>query len=129
MISYSQKILIDGEMTGTDENTSDPLWVGTATVFGIQALRDGDAAGSVKLQASCSPARPNTLAGNLPSVAIPDEEWEDIPDSTFSVAATVGWIWSYDGAGFNWVRAVYTNASGTGTINVRANVKSNEVLG
>lgn len=127
MITYSQEIL-SGEMADTDVNTSSALWVGTSTTFGIQAVRGGDAAGAVKLQSSCSLKRPNNMAANVP-VVIPDNEWEDIPDSEYSVAAGEGWIWSYDGAGFNWVRAVYTNASGTGDLIIRANVKSNEIVG
>lgn len=116
-------------MTGTAVNTSDPLWVGTAALFGIQALRSSTATGTVKLQASCSPVRPDALNGNAPEQTIPDSEWEDVLDSEFSVAAGEGYLWSYDGAGFNWVRAVYTNATSTGTLNIRANVKSNEIVG
>lgn len=128
MISYTQTLLNLGEMTGTDVNTSDACWVGTAVVFGIQALRDNDAEGTIKLQASCSPKRPNALNADVP-VEIADNEWEDIPDSEQTVGAGEGWLWSYDGAGFNWVRAVYTNTTGTGFVTIRANVKSEEVLG
>jgi hypothetical protein len=129
MISYSQQILTNGSMTGTSVLTSDPLWVGTASLFGIQALRSSTATGTLKLQASCSPVRPNVLDGNAPAQTIPDAEWEDVVDSDFAVVAGQGWLWSYDGAGFNWVRLVYTNATSTGVLNARANVKSNEITG
>jgi hypothetical protein len=129
MICYNQILTTDGEMTGTDVINSDPLWVGTATLFGIQALRSSTATGTLKLQASCSPVRPDFLNGNAPLQEIPDDEWEDIVDSDFAVGVGEGWLWSYDGAGFPWVRVVYTNATDTGELQVRATVKSNEIVG
>lgn len=128
MISYTQQILTDGGMTGTDETPSEALWVGECTEFGIQATRTSTAAGTIKLQACVSNVRPNKLDGNSPDGRIEESAWEDVVDSEQSVGAGEGWLWSYSGAGFNWVRVMYINASGSGDLNVIGTVKSKEVI-
>lgn len=106
-------------MAGTDVVVSDPIWIGHAGGYAIQAVWSGTPTGSFKLQSSVDPQEPR--AGITPSIS----NWEDIPSATGSASGAAGMkTWNIADAYYPWVRLVYTNASSTGTLtSVRFNTK------
>lgn len=239
MIFYNILAIDGAAMTSTTEVDSDAIWLGTSAGFAAQAVWQGTAVGTLKLQASCSGAKWDSVhADNPPEIG--DDEWTDIADSDYAVTpsdtsvivvpavkaartvqnivytahtagaagnsitiiytgggtagsevvsvmstaisvqiqtgvstanqivtaiqgsgaaaalvdvATTGggataqviftpavaltggadaisnYLWNFDGSYFSWMRIVYTNASSTGTLTVRAVVKSQEIVG
>ncbi len=115
----SNDLALDGaEMTDTETIESAAIWIGHAAGAAIQAVWTGTPEGTLKLQCSVDPTQPQP--GITPSLT----NWEDIADSEYAVAGAAGsYTWNVDAAYFPWVRAVYTNASGTGSLNVRFNSK------
>lgn len=81
--------------------------------YAIQIVFTGTPTGSFKLQSSCDPVtkQGQTIGANGAIVWSPTN-WTDIANSTFSVAAAGNVEWNYTGlAGYNFVRAVYTDGS------------------
>lgn len=98
------------DSTGTD--TSTELNIKQAKCFAIQAVWTGDASGNFDLEASCDAN--DTAPTN----------WATISDTTVAAGGEAGsHIYNVTDAGYSWVRLTYTNLSGTGEANVRANVK------
>lgn len=93
--------------------TANGPWVPIPGVFAmsLQYSSQGTSAGTIKLQFSNDVYMPNS--GIQPTVDV------DIPSATVSVtAASKGGIAKIDSC-YNWVRAVYTRTSGTGSIVAR----------
>lgn len=110
--------LADSQDASTSFNSTQGL---LASVFGydIQAVITGTVTGTMKLQGSCDPV-PDA---NFKVATFPVINWTDIASSSASV--TGAGIVNYNVAEsfYNWVRVVYTAASGTGTITVTLNTK------
>jgi len=85
-------------------------------IFDIQVFFTGTPTGTFHLEASNDPAAQAVSRGmqyNLPT------NWTTIANSTFTVSAAGNCQWDYSWPGFNFVRVVFTDASGgtsTGTI-------------
>lgn len=103
--------------------------------YTLAANYTGSATGSIKLQASNDPETNDTQVNvaygpgqpptNPPSKA--PVNWADIANSTFTIAPGITeTMWNVNAVGYNYVRVVYTDASGgtsTATMNIVFNGK------
>lgn len=92
-----------------------------ASAFGysLQAVITGTATGTLKLQGSNDPVPDASFL--VPTFTV--SNWTDILDSTQSVTGAGTLLYNVEGVFYNWVRAVYTASSGTGTITIIFNSK------
>lgn len=95
--------------------------------YAMAAIISGTPNGTLKLQASNDPETNDTQynSTNLPPAQGP-VNWVDILDSTFTVSAAGEVMWNVDAVGYNYVRVVFTDASGgssTATMNIIFNGK------
>jgi hypothetical protein len=75
----------------------------------IQVVWTGTPNGVFKLQASSDPLT-NTTTPSAPG-SVPTH-WTDIPASSYTVNAAGNYMWNVYDIMYNWVRVVYTDASG-----------------
>lgn len=104
-------------------------------IYCISAIYTGSATGNIKLQASNDPetndTQVNTPYGPGQSPTNPPAKgpvnWVDIANSTFTISPGVTeTLWNVNAVGYNYVRVVYTDASGgtsTATMNIIFNGK------
>lgn len=110
MYTQTQKIIINGSMTGTAAINSDPIDLKQALGCSIQSVWTGTPTGTLKIQTSDDGDAAVT--------------WTDYTGSSQSTAGAAGDFRYGISAEFaRWVRLVYTNASSTGTLNVTASIK------
>lgn len=99
-----------------------PVWLGHIAYYSIQLVFIGTPTGNFKLQAS------NDL-GSINSASESNQDndilnWTDIADSAQAITAGGDHMWTVENAGYNWVRVVWTQTAGTGTlISARCYVK------
>lgn len=111
---------IDSDLS--TNQVSEPVWLGHIANYSIQIFFSGTPGGNFKLQMS------NDF-GNVQAPVEADRDfkidnWTDIADSALTVSAAGDVAWNYRDAGYRWVRVVWTQTSGSGTItSVRFNVK------
>ena len=84
----------------------------TGTVSGASALN-----GTLKLQAS------NDLGFDNGATITGVTNWVDLASSSQAITANGSVQWNYNGAGFRWLRVVYTRTAGSGTLLLRINAK------
>lgn len=111
------KVLNAGVMTGTNVVNGDAFNVDNLLHAAIQAIWSAGATpvGTLKLQGSCDAP----VSGKGTDVT----NWSDL-GVTASVSGNTGSaILQAANMGFKWLRLVYTNTSGTGTLNAFANAK------
>ena len=83
--------------------------------YSVQAIFTGTPVGSIRLQGSSDPAPDaNFSAANYPVV-----NWTDIANSTQVVSGAGTVAYDVVKTGYNWVRAIYTASSGTGTVTIQ----------
>lgn len=90
-------------------------------MYSIAAIITGTPNGTIKLQASNDPETNDTQ----PSTLTPTN-WADIANSSFTVTTAGETMWNVTDVGYNYVRVVYTDASGgtaTATMKIVANLK------
>lgn len=77
-------------------------------MYSIAAIISGTPTGTIKLQASNDPETNDTqpLSNNPPT------NWTDIASSSFSLTDEGETMWNVSEVAYNWVRVVYTDASG-----------------
>lgn len=122
MKSNVSQILAAAAMTGTSVVNSNPIRLDQIYGFAIQAFWTGSPTGTLKLQASCdSPPNHSQVSNGGPDTVT---HWDDIVNSSYAIAGTSGtYTWNFNGAFFNYVRLVYTNASGTGSLSAEICLK------
>jgi len=97
------------------------VWLGHIANFSIQLFFSGGVNGTWKLQASNDVGIVNQGSNYVPSSVV---NWTDIADSSQAITSAGDIMWQFENAGFNWVRAVYSNNAGAGQLDVaRAYVK------
>lgn len=74
--------------------------------YAIQIVFTGTPTGNFTLQSSCDTDTPANLIN--PN----NMNWTTIANSSFTVTAAGNVEWNVDGAGYTWVRVVYTDTSG-----------------
>ncbi len=112
------QIVTNGDMSGTLTINSAITDLNQQYVYSIQAVYSGTPVGSLKLQASNDIV---TLGagGGQPAIT----NWTDISGSTVGISAAGNYLWNVSNFGYRWTRLVYTQTSGTGTLNVVLNAK------
>jgi hypothetical protein len=101
---------------------SSAMWVGHVANMAIQIVfaGGGSPVGTFKLQASCDPGKPNKEADQGDSVV----NWDDITSQSQAVSDDGSVLFNVVDPGFQWIRIVWTNTSGTATISsARLNTK------
>lgn len=102
--------------------TSKPIYLGHISDYSIQLIFTGSPVGSFSLQVSNDAGRisANSEANQYAGVS----NWTDLMGSSQSITASGDHTWVAKGAGYLWVRVVYTRVSGSGTLtSARANLK------
>ena len=82
--------------------------------YAMSAIITGTPTGTLKIQASNDPETNDTqynTGSNLPPTVQP-VNWVDIANSSFSVSSAGETMWNVNAVGYNYVRVVYTDASG-----------------
>ena len=98
------------------------VWLGHIANYSIQLQFTGAPQGNFRLQASNDPGRIDAASGVLQvsNIAI----WTDIADSAQTISAAGDHMWTVENAGYTWVRVVWTQTGGSGTLtSARAYVK------
>ena len=115
----NDRVIANGTMTGTTAINSEPIWLGHIANWGVYAAwtkTGGTLGGAFKVQISFDDVdekRPQDVSN-----------WIDLTSATMSVTDASGSAYLlFQDAGYPWARVVYTNATGTGTCNVRFNAK------
>lgn len=94
-------IIESGVIMNTNIN-SQPLNLNQMFGYSIQAVYTGTPTGTFKLQCSV-----DANSGNINPV-----NWTDIANTPFVVASAGSFTWNVYDVMYNWVRLVYTDASG-----------------
>lgn len=119
----NENLLDDSGSVSLNANaTLKPVWLGHIANYSIQLQFTGTPQGNFKLQASNDPGRIDAASGTLQvsDIAL----WTDIADSAQTISAAGDHMWTVENAGYNWVRVVWTQTGGSGTLtSARAYVK------
>lgn len=91
-----------------------PVWLGHIVNYSIQLVFTGTPGGNFKLQASNDRGNINAQYPANQDAGVVN--WTDIADSAFTVSAAGNVMWDVQNAGYNWVRVVWTQTSGSGTL-------------
>lgn len=92
------------------------IWIGHIVAYSIHIKTSGTGSGSFKLQACIDDPINGEESGLV--------NWVDISGSSQSITGGDQVFWNVDGAGYSWVRVVYTHTSGTITVtSARFNLK------
>jgi hypothetical protein len=106
---------------GTTSPSSAALCLGNMAGFSIQAIVTGTLAGTLILQASNDVG---TTINGITADPASLTNWTPITGSSQSISGAGTVMYNTDEYAFyRWVRAVYTNSSGTGTLTINANAK------
>ncbi len=113
--------LIDNSQAMSSNFELAPIWLGHIENYSIQLFFTGTPNGVFKLQASNdlgNPVKGEAYAANGV------ENWTDILNSEQAITEAGDHMWQVCNAGYRWVRVVYTNSGGTGSLDLaRFNVK------
>ena len=111
---------INGAITNPDLSASlnlKPVWLGEVAIAAIQIVFTGTApTGTFKLQASCDKGNPKASSETQQYAGV--SNWTDVSSSSQAVTDAGNLLWNIADPGYQWVRVVWTRASGTGNITV-----------
>jgi hypothetical protein len=105
-----------GPLDLSTNQTLNPIWLGHIVNYSIQLVFTGTPGGNFKLQASNDRGDINAPTQSAQDAGLMN--WTDIADSAFTVSAAGNVMWDVQNAGHNWVRVVWTQTSGSGTLTV-----------
>ncbi len=117
---YNQKIANDVALNANSNGVAVELK--NVFMYAITATITGTPTGTLKLQASSDPLTDTTI----PLTNSQPTNWVDITDSSFTVTSAGNSMWNVRDVAYNWVRVVYTDASGgasTATMDIVVNCK------
>jgi hypothetical protein len=97
---------------GTSANLK-AIWLGHIANYAIQLVFTGTPNGTFKLQASNDEVDPRMPIAQIEAGLV---NWTDIADSGQLITAAGNHTWTVENAGYAWVRVVWTQISGTGTL-------------
>lgn len=110
----------EDNMTGTDALVG-YLYLGKNKECALQAFWTGTAEGQFKIYASVKNASGGNQGGSDPEWE--DTDWEELTDGEVDVTSGDGaHLWEITSK-CPWLKIVYTNTTGTGTLNVEAYIK------
>src|SRR5574343_407072 len=90
-----------------------PVWLAHIANYSIQLVFTGSPGGNFKLQASNDEGYIDSAGGAQQYTNVVN--WTDIADSAQTISAAGDHMWTVENAGYNWVRVVWTAASGSGS--------------
>ncbi len=90
-----------------------PIWLGHIANYAIQLVFTGTPIGNFKLQACNDEADPRLPTSDLLTKLV---HWTDIADSAQAITAAGDHMWTVENAGYTWVRVVWTQTGGTGSL-------------
>lgn len=97
---------------------SNPISLRHLSAFSVQLVATGSPTGSFKLQMSND--NPDHTGNKYPTSTM---NWTDLDGSSISITTSGNVGWNATGAGYLWLRVVWTKTSGTGSITGRFNGK------
>jgi len=110
MLTYTRKIIKDGIMTGTDVLTSISMNIGMMVFASVQLVWTGTPTGVIKLQGSND-----------------ENTWTDLVELNTKIIQPAGsagdLLIDLNQLSFKFLRVKYTNASGSGVLNIEAHNK------
>ena len=99
-----------------------PIWLGHIANYSIQLIFTGTPGGNFKLQASCDTGKPNAQSETEKYLNVVN--WTDVTDSAFTISAAGNVMWDVQNTGYEWVKVVWTQTSGSGLLtSARCKVK------
>lgn len=110
--------IVDGTMTGTSVITGTPVDVRDCPIIAFQYVWTGTPSGTVSFDASES-AYADAPAGTHEGSSGPT--WTTVTATTAGTnpaGSASSSYWRFDNVGYRFIRPKYTNATGTGTLNV-----------
>ncbi len=118
---FSQTTLLAaGDMSGSLNSFG--IDISQSNLTTIQASWSGSPVGNLKLQISCDPVAVNGIVGQDPAKNVVN--WSDYTGSTQAAGGSAGnFGWILGSVGYRWIRVVYTEASGTGSLTVNCDTK------
>lgn len=117
MQQKNKNILLDGDLSET--LYSNPIRLENVYGLSFQAVHTVlTGAANFKLQMSNDMENSQEIAD-----AVGVTNWTDIASSTKNITASGSEYWNIDSANYRWMRFVSEPVSGTGTVNVRVQVK------
>ena len=108
---YNIPNIIPANTVMNANRTSQAIQLQNNITYAIQIVFTGTPNGSFKLQAGADPVFNAVSSGNYTGINLPTH-WTDVADSTFVVSAAGDVMWNVAEIGYNWVRVVFTDASG-----------------
>jgi hypothetical protein len=112
----------DGAVDLSADWESEPIWLGHIIDYAVQLVFTDTPNGTFKLQASNDPGECVNPTKSTQDAKV--ENWTDVAGSEQAVSANGDILWTVQNAGYQWVRVVWTNSSGNGSLDsARANVK------
>ncbi len=124
-VNNENLLLVGGVQQTTDMSSSfnmKPVWLGHIVNYSIQVVFTGTPGGNFTLQASCDPGHPNAASDAEKYADVVN--WTTVADSAFTVSAAGDVMYNVQNTGYEWVRVVWTQTSGSGTItSARVKVK------
>jgi hypothetical protein len=94
--------------------TSEPVYLGHICNYSIQLVFTGSPGGNFKLQMSNDEGNPSAPKESDRDFKITN--WTDIADSAVTISAAGDLAYNYRDAGYRWVRVLWTQTSGSGTL-------------
>lgn len=91
-----------------------PIWLGHIAQYAIQLVFTGAPQGNFKLQASNDKGDVNAASRANQDVGIVN--WTDVAGSPATVSAAGNIMWNAENVGYNWVRVVWTQTGGSGSL-------------
>lgn len=93
---------------------SQAIYLGHIVDYAIQIVFTGSPQGNFKLQVSNDFGSIDSATKQIQSTGVVN--WTDVADSAFTVSAAGNVFWDVQNAGHRWVRVVWTQTGGSGTI-------------
>lgn len=90
------------------------IWLGHISDYSIQLVFTGSPQGNFKLQASNDLGDPAAAGDENKYINVTN--WTDIADSAQTISAAGDHMWTVEHSGYNWVRVVWTQTGGSGTL-------------
>lgn len=118
----NENLIEAGPLDLSVSQTLRPVWLGHIANFSIQLFFTGTPGGSFTLQASNDPGQIDQAGQAVQYAGVTN--WTTVADSAFTVSAAGDVMWDVQNTGYNWVRVVWTQTSGSGSLtSARAYVK------
>jgi hypothetical protein len=91
-----------------------PIYLGHIAQYAIQLVFTGTPGGNFKLQCSNDPGSINSATRTMQPYNVTN--WTDILDSAQTISAAGNHTWNAENVGYLWVRVVWTQTSGSGSL-------------